>query len=170
MHTRAWARTWKRLSPAKLAFSSNRKDTDLGSEALTYFEIMISFWFDKATPGNFKRCLFVFRRTSLWGPLRQSGWCVWGEGQQQVLLMMQDVFVKPGPLERPGSGEDAARRRPTGTSYQEGTKAPTTTNSTATTPHLVAWVRVRSVKKGSSTTVLNGLKELEKKHKWVRMS
>lgn len=43
MHTRAWTRTWKRLSSAKLAFSSNRKDTDLGSEAPTYFEIMISY-------------------------------------------------------------------------------------------------------------------------------
>lgn len=32
--------------------------------------------------------------------------------------MMQDVFVKPGSLERPGSGEDTARRWPTGTSYQ----------------------------------------------------
>lgn len=72
-------------------------------------------------------------------PLRESGWCVWAEGQQQVLLMMQDVFVKPGSQERLGSGEDTARRQPTGTSYQEGNKAPTTaTNSTAATPHLVA--------------------------------
>lgn len=52
--------------------------------------------------------------------------------------MMQDVFVKPGSLERPGSGEDTARRRPTGTSYQVGSKAPTTaTTSTAATPHPV---------------------------------
>lgn len=73
--------------------------------------------------------------------------------------MMQDVFVKPCSLERPGSGEDTARRRPTGTSYQGGSKAPTTAStSTAATPHLL----VRGTKKGSSTTVLNGLKELKK--------
>lgn len=51
--------------------------------------------------------------------------------------MMQEVFVKPGSPERPGSGEDTARWRPTGTSYQEGNKAPTTaTNSTAAMPRL----------------------------------
>lgn len=122
-------------------FSSDRKVWQyrfgtFGSDVFWKYDLI--FWFDKAAAGNLKRCLFVFRRTSLWGPLQQSGWCAWGEGQQRVLLMMQDVFVKPGSLERPGSGEDTARRRPTGTSYQEGNKAPSTaTTSTTATPHLV---------------------------------
>lgn len=79
--------------------------------------------------------------------------------------MMQDLFVKPGSLERPGSGEDTTRKQPTGTSYQGRNKAPVT--STAATPHPVLWVRVGSTRKGKSQTLSDGLKELKKKQKWV---
>lgn len=61
--------------------------------------------------------------------------------------MMQDVFVKPGSLERKGSGEETVRRRPTGTSYQGRNKA----TSTPATPHPVLWVRVGSTEKENHT-------------------
>lgn len=72
--------------------------------------------------------------------------------------MMQDVFVKPGSPERPDSGEDTARRRSTGASYQGGNTASRQQQQHRASANAVAREKRQ----------ITGLKERKEKQMWVR--
>lgn len=77
--------------------------------------------------------------------------------------MMQDVFVKPGSPERPDSGEDTARRRSTGASYQGGNKASRQQHHDHTSPKAVAKKEKKKKEKANHRS-----KETKEKQMWVR--